>query len=79
MENNAIINVKLGYFLNVIDARVNVDVFRLKDGKQELLRSNKLFRLLADNEFIGDRSIYNARVIGLSVTLGVTSILIEEA
>ena len=57
-----------------------VNIFRqLKDGKEELLRSNKLYNLLADNEFIGNRSIYDARVIGLTVTLGVVSILIEEA
>ena len=77
---NATILSTLKDLLNVMDARANVNIFRqLKDDKQELLRSNKLFRLLADNEFIGDRSIYNARVIGLSVTLGETSILIEEA
>lgn len=79
MEDNAIINTRLEDLLNVMDARANVNIFRLKDGKQELLRSNKLFRILADNEFIGNRSIYNARVIGLSITLGETSILIEEA
>ena len=79
MKNNAVINMTLGTLLGVMDARANVDIFRLKDGKEELLRSNKLFRILADNEFIFDRSISNARVVGLNVTLGVTSILIEEA
>lgn len=79
MENNAIINTRLEDLFEIMDARANVNIFRLKDGKQELLRSNKLFRILADNEFIGNRSIYNARVIGLSITLGETSILIEEA
>ena len=80
MKNNAIINTRLEVLLNIMDARANVDIFRATaDGKEELLRSNKLFRILADNEFIGDSSIYNARVIGLNVTLGVTSILIEEA
>ncbi len=79
MKNNAIINTRLEVLLNVIDARANVDIFAQRGDKQELLRSNKLFVLLADNEFIGNRSIYNAKVIGLNVTLGVVSILIEEA
>lgn len=79
MENNAIINTRLEDLFDIMDARANVNIFRTTaDGKEELLRSNKLFRLLADNEFIGDRSIYNARVIGLTVALGVASILIEE-
>ncbi len=80
MKNNAIINTTLEVFLNVMDARANVNIFKATaDGKEELLRSNKLYNILADNEFIGNRSIYNARIIGLNVTLGVTSILIEEA
>lgn len=79
MKNNAIINTRLEGILNVMDARANVDIFAQRGDKQELLRSNKLFVLLADNEFIGNRSIYNAKVIGLNVTLGVVSILIEEA
>lgn len=77
---NATILSTLEALLNVMDARANVNIFKATaDGKEELLRSNKLYNLLADNEFIGNRSIYNARVIGLSITLGVTSILIEEA
>lgn len=78
---NATILMTLGTLFAIMDARANVDIFIEKpDGKQELLRSNKLFMILADNEFIGNLSIYNARVIGLSNILGgVTSILIEEA
>lgn len=80
MKNNAHINARLEDLFEFIDARAYVNIFRqLKDGKEELLRSNKLYNLLADNEFIGNRSIYDARVIGLTVTLGVVSILIEEA
>ena len=80
MNNNAIINTRLEDLFEIMDARANVNIFKkTEDGKEELLRSNKLYRLLADNEFIGNCSIYNARVIGLSVALGVTSILIEEA
>lgn len=80
MKNNAHINARLEDLFEFIDARAYVNIFRQrKDGKEELLRSNNLYNLLADNELIGDRSIYNARVIGLSFTLGVTNILIEEA
>lgn len=80
MKNNAHINARLEDLFEFMDARAYVNIFRqLKDGKEELLRSNKLYNLLADNEFIGNRSIYDARVIGLTVTLGVVSILIEEA
>ena len=81
MKNNAHINARLEDLFEFIDARAYVNIFRQrKDGKEELLRSNKLYNLLADNEFIGNRSIYDARVIGLTVTLGVVvSILIEEA
>lgn len=80
MKNNAHINARLEDLFEFIDARAYVNIFRqLKDVKEELLRSNKLYNLLADNEFIGNRSIYDARVIGLTVMLGVVSILIEEA
>lgn len=80
MKNIAIINTTLGTLFGVMNTRATVNIFRqLNDGNQELLRSNKLFRILADDEFIGDLSIYNARVIGLTIILGVVDILIEEA
>lgn len=74
---NATIIMTLEALFKVMDPRTNVGIFRqLKDG-QELLRANKLYNLLADNEFIGKYG--SCKVIGLSVALGVTSILIEEA
>ena len=80
MNNNAVIQTRLEELFKVMDPRASVTIFKkAEDNKEELLRSNKLFRLLADNEFIGNRAIYNARVIGFTVTLGVASILIEEA
>ena len=80
MKNNAHINARLEDLFEILDARAHVSIFKkTDDGKEEILRSNKLYRLLADNEFIGNRAIYNARVIGLTVSFGVTSILIEEA
>lgn len=80
MKNNAHINARLGDLFRSLDAREHVNIFKkTDDGKEEIVRSNKLYRLLADNELIGNPAIYNARVIGLTVTFGVTSILIKEA
>lgn len=77
---NATILTTLEALFEVMDPRATVNIFKETDnGNNELLRSNKLYNLLADNEFIGNRSIYNAKVIGLSIALGVASILIEEA
>ena len=54
MENNAIINVTLNELFDVMDPRSRVNIFKMtKDGKEELLRSTKLYRLLSDDEFIG--------------------------
>lgn len=75
---NATILTTLENLLNVMDARANVEIFiQLKDGKEGLLRSNKLYNLIADPEFIGKYGSY--KVIGLSIAFGVASILIEEA
>ena len=77
MINNAIISSRLEPLLNVMDARANVEIFIKRENGSELLRGNKLYNLLADDEFIGKYG--SCKVIGLSVGLGVTSILIEEA
>ena len=75
---NATILSTLERLLNFMDARASVDIFRqFSDGGQELLRGNKVYNLIADPEFIGKYGSY--KVIGLSVTLGVASILVEEA
>lgn len=77
---NATILTTLEDLLNVMDARANVNIFRqLKDGNQELLRSNKIYNIISDQEFFGAYNVCEAKVIGLSVALGVASILIEEA
>lgn len=79
MENNAIISTTLETLLGVMDARAHVIIFRqLKDGKQELLRSNKIYNIISDQEFFGAHNVCNAKVIGLTVTLGAVSILIKE-
>lgn len=77
MKNATIIST-LEDLLNVMDARANVDIFiQLLGGKEGLLRSNKIYNLIADPEFIGKYGSY--KVIGLSIALGVASILVEEA
>lgn len=77
MKNNAHINATLEALLGVMDARAYVNIFRqLKDGKEELLRSNKLYNLLADYEFIDKYGEY--KVIGLTIVLGNKCLLIKE-
>jgi hypothetical protein len=78
MKYNKNIGATLEDLLNVMDARANVNIFKdLGNCKDELLRSNKIYNLISDPEFIGKYGSYC--VIGLCVTLGVASILIEEA
>ncbi len=78
MKNNKNIGATLEELLKVMDARANVNIFKdLGNCKDELLRSNKIYNLISDPEFIGKYGSYN--VIGLCVTLGVASILVEEA
>ena len=76
---NATIITTLGVFLGILDARANIEIFRIVDnsGKQELLRSTKVYNLLGDAEFLGKYGFY--KVKGLSVCFGTVSILIEEA
>lgn len=78
MKNNATIGSTLEELFKVMDLRVYVNLFKQIEGdNDELLRSNNIYNLIADPEFIGKYGSYN--VIGLCVTLGVTSILIKEA
>lgn len=78
---NATITTTLGVFLGILDARANIEIFKIVDTSavqsQELLRSTKVYTLLGDSEFLGDYGFYKVR--GLSVCLGTISILIEEA
>ena len=77
MENNAIVNTRLEELLGVMDPRANVTVFeKAEDGKEVIIASSKLYDILS-GWFVNIYGSY--KVIGLSVTLGVTSILIEEA
>ena len=75
---NATILTTIEALFEVMDPRVNVNIFESKENnKQELLRSTKLYNLLPDDLFMTVYGDY--KVVGLSIALGVTSILIEEA
>ena len=77
MNNNAIINTRLEELFKVLDPRAYLTIFKkTEDSKEELLRSTDLYRLLSDDEFIGKYGDY--KVIGLTVVVGRTSLLIKE-
>lgn len=69
---------QLNSFLDVLDARANIEIFKTVDntGKQELLRSTKVYNLLGDSEFLGNYGFY--KVKRLNVGWRVVSVLIEE-
>ena len=78
MKNNAIINTTLKELFNVMDPKAYVIIFKdLEGDKDELLRSTSLFRLLADDKFIGKYGSY--KIIGLTIVLDSISLLIKEA
>lgn len=78
---NATILTSLDNFLDILDARANIEIHKEVDNSavhsQELLRSTKVYNLLSDMEFLGDYGSY--KVVGLSVCFGIVSILIMEA
>ena len=76
MNNNAIVNTRLEELLGVMDPRANVTVFeKAEDGKEVIIASSKLYDILS-GWFVNIYGSY--KVIGLTVALGVASILIEE-
>ena len=78
MENNAFINVTLNELFDFMDPRARVNIFKkTEDGKEELLRSTNLYTLLSDDKFLNKYGDY--KVIGLTIVIGHTSLLIEEA
>lgn len=78
MNNNAVISAPLEELLASLDARAYITIFtKSEDGKEALLRSNYIYKLLSDDEFLGNFSNY--RVIGLTIILKHINILIEEA
>ena len=78
MNNNAVIQTRLEELFKVMDPRASVTIFKkAEDNKEELLSSTLLYRLLSDDEFIGKYGDY--KVIGLTVVVGRTSLLIKEA
>ena len=78
MNNNAVISAPLEELLASLDARAYITIFtKSEDSKEALLRSNYIYKLLSDDEFLGKFSNY--RVIGLTIILKHINILIEEA
>ena len=78
MNNNAVISAPLEELLASLDARAYITIFtKSEDGNEALLRSNYVYKLLSDDEFIGKFSSY--RVIGLTIILKHINILIKEA
>lgn len=75
MNNNAIITTNLDSLLDVLDARATVKVFF--DGSDDSLAALKVYNLLSEPELMAKYGKY--KVVGLSVTLSITSILIKEA
>lgn len=78
MNNNAVISATLEALLASLDARAYITIFtKSEDGKEALLRSTYIYKLLSDDEFLGNYSNY--RVIGLTIILNHINILIKEA
>ena len=78
MNNNAIINTRLEELFKILDPRLYLTIFKkTEDSKEELLRSTNLYTLLSDDKFLNKYGDY--KVIGLTIVIGHTSLLIEEA
>ena len=77
MTNNAIISGFLSDLLNILDARTWVDIFLCEgEGKQSILRSARVYELLANDEFMQTYGRYY-KVVGLTLGMS-TSIKIEK-
>ena len=77
MNDNAIINTRLEELFKILDPRLYLTIFKkTEDDKEELLRSTNLYNLLSDDNFIGKYGDY--KVIGLTIIVGHTSLLIKE-
>ena len=77
MENNAIINTRLEALLNVLDARSCVIIYERINDKDPWLKTDTIYNLISDPEFIGKYGNY--KVIGLTVFTRLTGLLIEKA
>ena len=77
MANNAIITSRLKDLLDVMDARATVNIFVERDGAQESVKYLKVYEFISEPELMRKYGKYE--VVGLSVALSITSILIKEA
>ena len=73
---NATIRTTLENLLNVMDARANVSIFVGSEESNTSVKYLKVYNFLSESELMSKYG--SCKVIGLSVTCGVTSILIEE-
>ena len=74
-ENNAIIQGRFTDLLDVLDARATVNVFVKNGDNQENIKTEKVFEIIADREFM--KQYKNFDVVGLGFGL-ITRILIQE-
>jgi membrane protein CcdC involved in cytochrome C biogenesis len=74
-ENNAIIQGRFTDLLEVLDARATVNIFVKIDEKEQSIKTDKVFEIIADREFM--KQYKNFDVIGLGLGL-ITRILIQE-
>ena len=77
MKNNAIIKGRAGELLNALDARTFICIYKQdKAGKEELICSTNLYNILANAQFLEAYKDYE--VIGITLLIGTTAILIKE-
>ena len=74
-ENNAIIQGRFTDLLEVLGARATVNIFVKIDEKEQSIKTDKVFEIIADREFM--KHYKNFDVIGLGLGL-ITRILIQE-
>ena len=76
MNNNAIIRSKLGALLDVMEARTHISIFENKDGESiNICDQIMVFEAYNMEKWISYKW-YD--VVGIAVTLGVTTILVEK-
>ena len=75
MENNAIINSRLKDLLDVMDARIHINIFIYEGAGQKCIMAAEVYKILCMPSFMDKYK--NFEVVGLNLGL-VTNILIEE-
>lgn len=76
MNNNAIIRAKLGALLDVMEARTHISIFLSKDGESINICDQIMVFEAYNMEKWTTYKWFD--VVGIAVTLGVTTILVEK-